>query len=199
MKKDFFYNKLNNTISVTDIHDITSNNDSTHELNITTGSITDSIINNKRKSEIQLEKCKNIGNIMSITTNTPLNYHDVFNSPEKENWKKAIKNELCNLYYTNIIKYVKKVPNNKDLISTKWIFTTKRDENNNIFKYKTRLVARGFKQIKGQDYSITYSPTLSSDSIKLIITLAAKLLLITYNKLFYYYSNCIFNYLFITF
>ena len=70
--------------------------------------------------------------------------------------------------------FPKRIPKNTIIISSKWVFTVKRDENNNITKYKTLLVARGYKQQKGIDYDITYSPTLNTDSIKLIIALAAK-------------------------
>ena len=46
----------------------------------------------------------------------------------------------------------------------------KKKKKDNIEKYKTRLVAKGFTQIKGIDYNLTYSPTLSLDSLKLIFS-----------------------------
>ena len=45
--------------------------------------------------------------------------------------------------------FVKNVPKNKNIISTKWVFNTKRDSNNNIYKYKALLVVREFKQKMG--------------------------------------------------
>ena len=71
--------------------------------------------------------------------------------------------------------FVRHIPNNKSVITTKWVFATKRDKNNNISKYKALLVARGFTQKYGTDFDLTYSPTLNSDSLKLIISIAAKL------------------------
>jgi len=41
-------------------------------------------------------------------------------------------------------------------------------------KLFSSTVARGFNQIHGIDYDLTYSPTLNSDSIKLIISIASK-------------------------
>ena len=70
--------------------------------------------------------------------------------------------------------FTKEAPKNKTIITTKWVFSIKRDEHNNISKFKARLVARGFNQIHGIDYDLTYSPTLNSDSIKLIISIASK-------------------------
>jgi hypothetical protein len=42
--------------------------------------------------------------------------------------------------------FVSKVPPCKNIIPTKWAFTTKIDSNNFIYKYKARLVARSFGQ-----------------------------------------------------
>jgi len=105
----------------------------------------------------------------------PFSYQQATSCKDKEKWKKAIDDELCNLYSNNIMVFVKVIPKGRKVISTKWVFAIKRDENNNILKYKARLVARGFTQIFGTDFDLTYSPTLNSDSLKLIIALAAKL------------------------
>jgi len=61
----------------------------------------------------------------------------------------AINDELNSLYSNNIMTFVKNVPKNKNIISTKWVFNTKRDSNNNIYKYKALLVVREFKQKMG--------------------------------------------------
>jgi len=73
------------------------------------------------------------------------------------------------------MEFVNNLPKRKAIITTKWIFSIKRDINNNIIKYKARLVARGFNQKFGIDFELTYSPTLNIDGLKLIIAYAAKL------------------------
>ena len=40
-------------------------------------------------------------------------------------------------------------------------------------KYKARLVARGFMQEEGVDYTETYSPTVRFESIRMMIAAAA--------------------------
>ncbi len=86
----------------------------------------------------------------------------------------AINDELKNLYGNSIITFVNKLPKIEKAIKTKSIFTIKRDSNNNIIKFKARLVAKGFVQKRGIEYELTFSPILSIDNIKLIISLAAK-------------------------
>jgi len=72
--------------------------------------------------------------------------------------------------------FTKNIPKNTNVITTKWVFSIKRDSNGNITRYKARLVARGFDQIHGIDFILTYSPTLNIDSLKFIIAIASKML-----------------------
>ena len=111
--------------------------------------------------------------IASVFMDTPNNYVEAINCPNKSNWINAINDELNNLYNNKIMTFVKHILKNKNLITTKWVFATKKDANN-IIKYKARLVARGFKQKYGIDYELTYSPALNIDGLKLIFALSAK-------------------------
>ena len=42
-------------------------------------------------------------------------------------------------------------------VGLKWVFVRKRNENNEIIRYKARLVAQGFSQMHGVNYEETYS------------------------------------------
>ena len=112
--------------------------------------------------------------IATIFTEIPCNYNEAINSPNAKQWKEAIKEELDNLYNNNIITFVNTVPKGKNIITTKWVFSIKKEREGNISRFKARLVARGFKQRRGIDYELTYSPTLNIDSLKFIIALASK-------------------------
>ncbi|GFW14543.1 retrovirus-related Pol polyprotein from transposon TNT 1-94 [Trichonephila clavipes] len=54
-------------------------------------------------------------------------------------------------------------------------FRLKQDDAGKNIKYKARLVAAGFNQIKNIDYSESYSPVVNIESFRLLIALAAKL------------------------
>ncbi|KAG9451218.1 hypothetical protein H6P81_011183 [Aristolochia fimbriata] len=58
-------------------------------------------------------------------------------------------------------------------IGCKWVFKTKRDSSGNIERYKVRLVAKGFTQREGIDYTDTYSPVSKKDSLHIILALVA--------------------------
>ncbi len=54
----------------------------------------------------------------------------------------------------------------------KWVFIRKRNENNEVVRYKARLVAQGFTQRLGIDFNETYSPVMSGISFRYLISLA---------------------------
>ncbi|KAG9458112.1 hypothetical protein H6P81_002620 [Aristolochia fimbriata] len=58
-------------------------------------------------------------------------------------------------------------------IGCKWVFKTKRDSSGNIKRYKAHLVAKGFTQREGIDYTDTYSPVSKKDSLRIILALVA--------------------------
>jgi hypothetical protein len=55
----------------------------------------------------------------------------------------------------------------------KWVYKIKRDYKGNIDRFKVRLMAKGFTQREGIDYNETFSPVLSKDSFRIIMTLVA--------------------------
>lgn len=56
----------------------------------------------------------------------------------------------------------------------KWVFIRKRNENNEAVRYKARLVAQGFTQRPGIDFSEAYSPVMSGITFCYLISLAVQ-------------------------
>ena len=65
-------------------------------------------------------------------------------------------------------------PENKNVISVKWIYRMQTDANGVPFKYKARLVASGFSQEYGVDYLETFAPVSRHDTIRVVLALAAQ-------------------------
>src|SRR3954466_11965439 len=55
-----------------------------------------------------------------------------------------------------------------------WVFIRKRNENNEVVRYKARLVAQGFTQRPGIDFNETYSPVMSGITFRYLIFLAVQ-------------------------
>jgi len=74
----------------------------------------------------------------------------------------------------NVFEIVEHIPKGTILISCKWVFKYKHDENGNITKRKVRLVARGFSQRFRIDYLYTFSSTLKLDSLRIIVAITVQ-------------------------
>ena len=68
------------------------------------------------------------------------------------------------------LELVKPDPNQK-AIWCKCVFKTKRNVNGNIERHKAKLVAKGFTQKEGIDYTYTFSPVSTKDSFRIIMAL----------------------------
>jgi len=74
----------------------------------------------------------------------------------------------------NAYTEVNELPENANLVSSRWLFKYKKDGEGKVMKRKARLVARGFTQQLGIDYSKTFSPNLKQDSLRLITAIAVQ-------------------------
>ena len=59
------------------------------------------------------------------------------------------------------------------VVTNRWVFRLKHNPDGTVNRYKARLVARGFQQLPGLDFSETYSPVIKPSTIRIIFTLAA--------------------------
>ena len=56
------------------------------------------------------------------------------------------------------------------LVGYKWVFVQKRNEENEIMRYKARLVAQVFSQRLGIDYKETYAPVMDAITFRFLIS-----------------------------
>jgi len=60
----------------------------------------------------------------------------------------------------------------QNLVGCKWVFRVKRKPNGITEHHKTRLVAKGFHQQRGIDYTNTFSPVVKPTTIRVVLSLA---------------------------
>ena len=66
---------------------------------------------------------------------------------------------------------VVQTPSDVKSIGYKWVFVRKRNERNEIVRYKARLVAQGFSQRPVVDYEETYLPVMDAITFRYLIGL----------------------------
>jgi hypothetical protein len=87
-------------------------------------------------------------------------------------WKEAIEAELNSLKKRKVFTDVIPRPPRIFPVEFKWVFIQKRNENNEVVRYKARLVAQGFTQRPDIDFNETYSPVMDGITFWYLISLA---------------------------
>ena len=70
----------------------------------------------------------------------------------QKGWEEAMQSELDGHMKTGIFHIIDGVLEGRESVSSKWCFDYKTDKEVKITKFKARLVARGFTQIRDADY-----------------------------------------------
>ncbi|PNX61382.1 equilibrative nucleoside transporter 3-like protein, partial [Trifolium pratense] len=94
---------------------------------------------------------------------------DVVNNNEVN--EDDMEEELCAIEKNQTWEIVK-LPSGKKAITVKWVFKLKLNPDGSITKHKARLVARGYLQIEGLDYSEVYSPVARIETVRLVVAIA---------------------------
>jgi hypothetical protein len=126
------------------------------------------------ESEDEYEDANSSG-IVAIMTKTldpdTFTIPEVKNGPQWENWLEAIKKEIEALEQNQTWKLVDKLQN-RHVVRSKFVLKQKRSASGHIDKFKARLVAQGFSQKQGVDYSETFAPVTTITTIMITFTLA---------------------------
>ena len=91
---------------------------------------------------------------------------------ERNHWYKAALDEIQSLIENGTFELVELPPGRK-AIGSRWVFKVKKNADGSIERYKGRLVAQGFSQRPGFDFTETFAPTPKWASLRAILALAA--------------------------
>ena len=100
----------------------------------------------------------------------PQSYAEAMRSPDSRKWKDAMQAEYDSLIDNQTWK-VTILPPGRKALTTKWVLKKKLGPSGEILKYKARMVARGFQQVEGYDYTETYSGVVKAAAYRLLFAL----------------------------
>jgi len=99
----------------------------------------------------------------------PKTFNQAWNHPDpvqRAKWREGIRKEFDDMKKRSVwvVKKRSEMPSNRRLVKCKWVFKIKR---NGVFR--ARLVACGYSQIPGVDFTENYSPVINDITFRLLI------------------------------
>jgi hypothetical protein len=82
----------------------------------------------------------------------------------------TMQEELNNIKRNEVWSLVERPKQN--VLSTKWVFYNKQDENGVVTRNKARLVAKGYSQVEGLHFDETFAPVARLESIRILLAYA---------------------------
>ncbi|PKU80138.1 Retrovirus-related Pol polyprotein from transposon TNT 1-94 [Dendrobium catenatum] len=114
-------------------------------------------------------KPKTVFNLFHQTIpSDPITYAEAV---KEKHWRDAMSVEFQALQTQGTWDLVPPHPN-QNVLGSKWIFRTKYLADGTISRYKARLVAQGFNQEYGLDYTETFSPVAKISTVRVLLIVA---------------------------
>ncbi|KAH9762156.1 hypothetical protein KPL70_000706 [Citrus sinensis] len=108
-----------------------------------------------------------------IDDDEPKNYKEAIQGLFKDEWKKAMDEEIYSLKKNNTWELIKR-PANSRTVECKWIYKVKDGLTaTEPRRFKARLVAKGYTQRAGVDFKEVFSPVVRHTSIRVLLALTA--------------------------
>jgi hypothetical protein len=103
--------------------------------------------------------------------NDPYKFKEAWDHPDpihKKGWRGGIGKEFGDMKDRGVWKVIPKseVPKGRRLVGCKWVFKLKK---NGV--YRARLVALGYNQIPGVDYTENFAPVVNDVTIRIVLVL----------------------------
>ena len=99
----------------------------------------------------------------------PQSFQEAWWDPDlisREKWREAIRLKFKKMLDMGERRHVRRndCPNDRRLVGCRWVFKVKRNG-----LYRARLVAKGFSQIPGVDFTDNYSPVVNDVTFRAVV------------------------------
>nr|GEW86497.1 reverse transcriptase domain-containing protein [Tanacetum cinerariifolium] len=106
---------------------------------------------------------------LTVSTDEPKNIKEAMANSA---WIEAMQEKLHQFDRLQVWELVDK-PYGKSIIKLKWLWKSKKDEDQTVIRNKAQLVAKGYAQEEGIDFKESFAPVASLAAIRIFITYAA--------------------------
>jgi len=122
-----------------------------------------------------ISTCDNSNIAFIAVAGEPKTYQEAIQSPHSKQWEQAVKFEYAQLQKLGVFEVVDGLPNGRKAIGSCIVFHEKRDGHGNLVKFKARIVAKGFSQIPGEDFTDTFSSVAKFSTLRIFLSYIAYL------------------------
>lgn len=119
------------------------------------------------------ERGEPIGRPLVDVEQAPVNDNDAVQSVHKELWTKAMAAEYAGIVASQTFQTVT-MPKNKKVVESKCIYHWKANNEGEVIRAKTRIVAKGFSEVQGVGFDETLVPCIRSPSRRLVLAIAVQ-------------------------
>ena len=101
-------------------------------------------------------------------------FHEAMASLECNKWHQAVLEELAAIKEAGTWELVDPSPNICNIVGCRFVLQKKHGADGKVTRYKAQLVAQGFSQQEGIDYSETFVPVIKSASLRVFLAVCAQ-------------------------
>ncbi|KAH9735931.1 hypothetical protein KPL71_017911 [Citrus sinensis] len=100
----------------------------------------------------------------------PLTFHEALNSSDVALWMTAMKEEIEALHKNKTWELVP-LPRGRKAIGNKWVYKIKRKGNDQVERYRARLVVKGYAQKEDIDFNEIFSPVVRLTTVRVVLAM----------------------------
>ncbi|GJZ65357.1 retrovirus-related pol polyprotein from transposon TNT 1-94, partial [Tanacetum coccineum] len=102
----------------------------------------------------------------------PSTLQEALNNPDASFWKEAMQEEIEALHKNKTWELVP-LPGGRKPIGNKWVYKIKRNGDDQVERYRARLVVKGYAQKEGIDFNEIFSPVVRITTIRVVLAMCA--------------------------
>ncbi|KAH9752597.1 hypothetical protein KPL71_014753 [Citrus sinensis] len=102
----------------------------------------------------------------------PSTFHETLNNSDVALWMTAMQEKIEALHKNKTWKLVPLLRGRK-AVGNKWVYKIKRDGNDQVERYRARLVVKGYAQKEGIDFNEIFSPLVRLTTVRVVLAMCA--------------------------
>ncbi|GJR43670.1 retrovirus-related pol polyprotein from transposon TNT 1-94 [Tanacetum coccineum] len=115
---------------------------------------------------------RNVAHCLLTEEGEPSTLQEALNNPDASFWKEAMQEEIQALHKNKTWEFVP-LPGGKKPIGNKWVNKIKRNGDDQVERYRARLVVKGYAQKEGIDFNEIFSPVVRMTTVRVVLALCA--------------------------